>query len=117
MSFEPDLVTALKLDCPRVFPDFAPVTSTRPFVVYHELGGPSIYYMDKSLPDKRWTMLQLDVYGTSRSEVVTLARSIEVRLMGSTVFLALPDGEPRWDADEDLGLRWTSQDFKILSTR
>lgn len=117
MSFEPDLVTALKLECPRVFPDFAPVTSVKPFVVYHELGGATQIYLNLTLASKRRTLVQIDVYGTVRSEIVTLARAIETRLIGSEVFTAIPQGEPRWDADEDLGLRWTSQDFEIISTR
>ena len=39
MTFEADLYTLLKTVTPRVFPDFAPVTTASVYVTFQQIGG------------------------------------------------------------------------------
>lgn len=117
MSMEPQLVTLLKMDCPRVFPDFAPVDTTRPYVTYQHLGGRPLRWLKGDASDKRHSIVQVNVWAATKSAALTLARAIEERLATTTVFEARPDAEPIGQADPDFELYGTSQDFSIISLR
>jgi hypothetical protein len=117
MSMEPLLVTLLKLDCPRVFPDFAPVDTARPYVTYQHLGGRPLRWLKGDASDKRHSIVQVNVWSSKKSEALTLARAIEERLAAATVFNAKPEAEPVGQAEPDFEMYGTSQDFSIISFR
>ena len=52
MTVEADITTVLKTQCARVFPDFAPMSTTRPYVTYQKIGGRTINLYGKVVPDK-----------------------------------------------------------------
>lgn len=117
MSIETQLYTALSALCPRVFPDFAPVTTARPYVTYQFIGGKSIRFLDNTTGNKRNSRVQINVWAGTRLEAMTLSRSIEDALCASTVFTAQPEAEPIGDFDADIPVYGAIQDFLIHSTR
>lgn len=117
MSIEAQLVPALSVVCPRVFPDFAPANTQRPYVTYQLIGGKSLRFIDNTAGDKRESRVQVNVWSSTRLESLSLIRSIEDALCASTVFTARPESEPSTDFDADIPVYGAIQDFVIHSTR
>lgn len=117
MSMESDLTALLKAICPRVSPDVAPAGTATPYITYQGIGGQSMQYMDKTLPSKRNTLIQINVWGKTRAEALPLIRQAEQAICTSTLFQASPVGEPLWTYDEEADLRGCLQTFSIWSDR
>lgn len=117
MSVETDLRALLVPLCPRVFPDFAPFSTPRPFVVYQVIGGRSLRWLDGSAPDKRHHMVQISVWADTRLAASALASSIEQALCAATTVKAWPEAEPTHLAEEDIPLYGCQQDFSIYCNR
>ena len=117
MSVEQQLFDALKVVCPRVFPDFAPVSTQRPYITWQHVGGQSLRYIDNTAANIRHTECQINVWGDTRLSTITLARQIEDALCASTAFQATPNGEPVGDFDADIPVYGTRQDFNIYAPR
>lgn len=117
MSTEVLLAAALQALCPRVFPDVADLSTTRPYVTYQFIGGQSARYLDGAPADQRNSLVQINVWDTLRADVNTLARAIEDALCAATAFTARPIGEPMHSFDQDLGLRGTAQTFSVWAPR
>lgn len=117
MSMESDLTALLKAICPRVSPDVAPAGTATPYITYQGIGGQSMQYMDKTLPSKRNTLIQINVWGKNRAEALPIIRQAEQAISTSTLFQASPVGEPLWTYDEEADLRGCLQTFSIWSDR
>lgn len=117
MTMESDLTALLKAICPRVSPDVAPAGTATPYMTYQGIGGQSMQYMDKTLPSKRNTLIQINVWGKTRAEALPLIRQAEQAISTSTLFQASPVGEPLWTYDEEADLRGCLQTFSIWSDR
>ncbi len=123
MTLEADLMTVLTPVCERGSPDVASMSTTMPFWTYQAIGGRSLRWLDSSASDKRHTLLQINVWGATRTGVNALAREIEDAMCAATVFKAWPDAEPI-STHDDLplpdapdGVFGTIQDFNVYSTR
>lgn len=110
-------MSLLKVDCPRVYPDFAPVDTSRPYVTYQHIGGRPLRWLDGSASDKRHSIVQINVWASTKSAALTLARAIETRLTGASAFNAKPESEPIGQAEPDFEMYGTIQDFSIISLR
>ena len=117
MSMESDLSTLLKTIFPRVYPDLAPVGTVTPYVTWQAIGGTAIRFGDGSAPDKRNTLMQINVWSATRKEANTLARAIEAAITASPAFVATPEGEPASVHEEDTGLYGAIQRYSIWSAR
>lgn len=117
MAIEQQLFDTLKVLCPRTFPDFAPVSTVRPYITYQQIGGKSLRFLDNTAADKRHVEMQVNVWGNSRMETTALARQIEDALCASPLFVATPNSEPASDFDADIPVFGTRQDFSIYATR
>lgn len=117
MTMEADLTALLKTLCPRVYPDKAPTTTVRPYITYQAVGGRSLRWLDGSASDKRHTLMQINVWDSTRAGANALVRQIEDALCASAAFTAWPNGEPVWDDDDDPDLYGCIQDFTIYSNR
>lgn len=117
MSLEADIVTVLKTCCTRVRPDFAPFSTVRPYVIYQAIGGQAWRHLDNSPAGLRHTMLQVSVWADTRQGASDLIRQIEEALCDALVFIARPSAEAVSDAEEDLNLYSSRQDFDIYSAR
>ena len=114
---ESDLSTLLKTICPRVYPDLAPVGTVTPYVTWQAIGGESIRFGDGSAPDKRNTLMQINVWSKTRLEALTLIRQIEDALCASAAFVATPQGEPLSTYEPDTLLYGSIQRFGIWASR
>jgi len=111
MTFEADLFTLLKLDCDRVFPDFAPVSTPRPYCTYQSIGGQVINPLGNEAPGKRNSEIQVNVWADTRASALTLSRAIEDRMRGATAFIGRPLSAPTSDFDADIPVYGCLQSF------
>lgn len=117
MTIEADLFALLQAQCPRTYPDVAPVATAMPYVTYQAIGGQSVNPLGRELPAKRNTMVQINVWADSRMACNALMRQIEDALRLTTVFTARPQAEPISDYDDDMQRYGAMQDFTIWADR
>jgi len=112
---ESALINLLKGICSNVRPDVAEYGIGTPYLVWQSIGGESINPMDNSAPGTRRTLMQISAWAQTRMEVVTLIRSVEGAMRGSSEFTARPAGEPVSIYEHDTGLHGAIQRFDIWS--
>lgn len=117
MSLESDLFTALKTVTANVYPDTAPPGSTVPYIVYTQIGGEAVTFMEKAVPDKENALMQVEYWAATRSETKTKIKAIEQALVTATAFQASPTEAARAMYSDDVALRGMSQDFTIWAVR
>lgn len=114
MTVETIIYDALKnLVGNRVFPDFAPISTARPYIVYQSIGGSAINFLNQANPGKKNMRLQINVWTETRLEAASLSIQIEsaVRQISSLQPTVL--GAPMTRYDPDTELRGTQQDFSV----
>lgn len=114
------LVAILKVRCPRVHPDVAPLGTARPYVTYQAIGGMAWRYLDNTAANKRHTLVQIDVHADTRLAASALIRQIEDDLCAATTLTARPVGEARSSSVEfenGSRLHGSSQDFDLWVAR
>lgn len=117
MSMETDLAALLAGICPRAYPDIAQANAQRPYIVWQQLGGPSLRYGDNTAMDKRWPLVQVAVWSESRLQSLLLIRLVEDALCASAAFTAQPQGEPISQHEPETGLYGNTQRFDIFAPR
>ncbi|GAB3763476.1 hypothetical protein GCM10028796_17030 [Ramlibacter monticola] len=120
MTFEADLVTLLKAAAPalgtRVFPDFAPVSATRPYVTFQQVGGDVLNPIANGAPGKRNSEIQINVWSNTRSEALQISRAIEDAMRAATAFQARPIAAAVSDYDADIPVYGCLQSFGCWHT-
>jgi hypothetical protein len=116
MTFEADLFTRLRTVADRVFPDFAPVTTARPYVTYQQIGGQVVTLLASTAPGIRQSEVQINVWSDTRAESMELAREIEAAMSTATAFTARPAGDVVADYDADVPVYGARQDFRCWHT-
>jgi hypothetical protein len=111
VTFEADLFTLIKTVTPRVYPDFAPVSTARPYVTYQQIGGDVINLIANDSPGKRNAVLQISVWSNTRAEALQISRAIEDAMRASTAFIARPIGAAVCDYDAEIPVYSARQDF------
>ena len=118
MTIEVDIYTALKgLVGNRCFPDFAPLSTVRPYITYVQIGGEALSYIDNTLPNGKHGRFQVNVWGESRGSVSALMLQVEAAMIQSTTFQARPLSAPSSDYDHDSLVYGSMQDFNVFSAR
>jgi hypothetical protein len=118
MTIEADLYYALKgLVGNRCFPDFAPLSTVKPYITYTQIGGEALSYTDNTLPDGKHGRFQINVWGDTRSSVSALMLQVEATMIQATAFQARPVSAPSSDYDHDMLVYGSMQDFNVFSTR
>lgn len=117
MSIESDLVLLLRPICPRVFPDFAAVSTARPYITYQAIGGQVINTLANEVPNRRNVTMQINVWSDTRKESVAIAQQIEDAMRGATAFQAKPNAAPMTDYEADIPVYAAMQDFTIWGYR
>ena len=116
-TLETQLTALLQGVCPRVFPDFAPVETPRPYVTYQHIGGTPLRYVDGSASGKRWAVLQINTWADTKAECLNVARGIEDAICTATAFTGSAEGEVFAEVEPDFERYGARQDFQILATR
>jgi hypothetical protein len=117
MTIEADLKTVLATACTRVFPDFAPVSTTRPYVTYRQVGGEVVNPIAKEVPNLQHGRFEVNVWANSRASAALTMLAIESAMRLSSTFNARPEGAPSSDFDADVPVFSSSQDFSVWSER
>ncbi|HEY8606630.1 MAG TPA: DUF3168 domain-containing protein [Noviherbaspirillum sp.] len=117
MSVEKAIREALLAICPRVFYDFAPVETERPYVTLQQIGGQAVSFVDDAVPELQNGEFQINVWADKRTEASALAVQIEAALIQADAFEARPSAAPASDFDPDVPVYGTRQDFSIWSNR
>lgn len=111
MTIEKEIFSLLSpLVNKRVYPDTPPDVFDTPFIVYQQISGNVVQYVDGSLPDKHNARVQFWIWGTTRQEVSALARSLQETLTGSGL-VCEPYGEFTSAYDDSVKLYGARQDF------
>ena len=116
MTFESDLFTLLKTVTPRVYPDFAPVSTTRPYCTFQQIGGRVVNPLKNEAPGLRNTELQITVWSSTRLEALQVSRAIEDAMRLATAFNARPIAAAVADYDADIPVYGCRQDFSCWHT-
>lgn len=103
----------------RVFPDFAPEGTVRPFIVYQQVGGVAPTFLERAVPSKENGRFQITVWAATRIESKTIAKAIELAMVAATAFDAKPLGAPVALVDDSIAppLRGTAQDYTVWNDR
>lgn len=117
MSLESDVYTLLTGVCPRVFPDFAPTGTAKPFVTWSIIGGQALKPLGKDVPNRRQSMIQVNVWSDTRIESNALMLQIDSAFRQATAFDAQASAELMTIVDEETGLRGAIQDFVVMGYR
>lgn len=93
MGLEASLKAALDaLVGGRVYPDTTPDNPTFPLIVYQQVGGDAINFLEGGLPDLDNARVMLHVWAKSRVETSTIARQARAAL--TTNLAATTQGAP-----------------------
>lgn len=117
MTMESDLTTLLKATCPRVYPDFAPANTPRPYVTYQQIYGIALRYLGNEVPTKQHAVIQINVWADTRKEAKATILAIEDSLIRAKVFQASPEAASVSDFDADIPVYGSRQDFSIWADR
>lgn len=98
----------------RCYPDVAPEKVERPYIVYQQVGGAAINFLDGSVPSKRRSRFQVAIWGDTRAEVAELAAQVSNALRGVAALQTTVEGEPLAQYEPDTKLRGSLQDFSFI---
>jgi hypothetical protein len=112
LSLESDLFDALKgLVGNRVYPDVAPQGVARPYIVYQQVGGRAVNFVDPTVPSKKNARIQVAAWADTRAAASALGRQIEDTLRAAAALQITVLGAPVATYDEETKFRGTRQDF------
>ncbi len=117
MSMESQVHAALTGLIPgRVYPDFAPENTERPFITYQAVGGDPINFLDSAtIPNKEKSRVQISVWADSRLDATALGKSVEDAMRAAaTMQTEVATGRVA-TFDETTGYRGTRQDFYVFT--
>ena len=118
MTIEADIYDTLKgLVGNRAFPDVAPLSTTRPYITYTQIGGEAVSFMERGLPSKKHGRFQVNVWGDTRASVSAVILQVEAAMDAATAFQAEAVGAPSSDYDPDIPVYGSIQDFSVWSDR
>jgi hypothetical protein len=118
MTVESDIFNALKsLVSDRVFPDVAPLNTTKPYITYSQVGGEAFTYLERSVPSLQNGRFQVNVWGTTRAACSALMLQVESAMTISTTFQCKPIGAAVGSYDPDMLIYSSMQDFSVTSAR
>lgn len=81
MSLEASIKALLApLASGRLYADIAPETPIFPLITYQQVGGESLWFMERAMPDHKHARVQFNVWSASRIEANTIAKQIEAAL-------------------------------------
>lgn len=82
MSLEATVRTALLSLCGgRIYPDAPPDAMTLPLIVYQQVGGTAVEFMEGAVSDKDHARVQVVVWSRTRLEASDIARQARVLLV------------------------------------
>lgn len=118
MSAEAALVPLLTgMVAGRIYPDVAPSGAGLPRIVYQQVGGRVISYLESSLPDKENARIQVVCWASTRLAAVNLAKQVEAAILAAPAMQAEAIGARISGYEPDTNLYSSHQDFSIWTAR
>ncbi|HYD58968.1 MAG TPA: DUF3168 domain-containing protein [Noviherbaspirillum sp.] len=118
MTVEASIFDLLKgLVSTRVYPDVAPANVAKPYIVYQQVGGDVVTFVDNMVPSKQNGRFQFSTWAATRAAAATLALQVENSLTTAVAFQARPLGAPTARYEPDGPVYGAQQDFSIWSDR
>lgn len=117
MSLEAQLTAALESVCPSVYPEEAPAGAQLPYVLYEQVGGPALVFLEGTLPPERAALMQITAWHSTRLGATQLMLSIEAALCAAIGFSATPQAALQAAPSDDPATRGAMQDFEIWADR
>lgn len=99
----------------RMFPDVAPELTLRPYITYQQVGGVAVNFVDPTVPGKKRSRFQINIWGDTRGAVAVLAAQVEDALRVVTALQTTVEGAPVATYEPDTKLYGSMQDFSFLS--
>lgn len=113
MSLEAQLVAVLgPLVSGRVYPDTPPDAPTFPCIVYQQVGGQAVEYLEGKVADQDHARVQVVVWAKTRLQASQIARQARVALVEGSL-KATTYGAPVSLYEEALKLYGARTDFSI----
>ncbi|MED5615121.1 DUF3168 domain-containing protein [Janthinobacterium sp. P210005] len=97
----------------RVYPDVAPPGSARPYIVYQQVGGAAVNFLDRTTPSKRNSWMQVCVWAEARIEASGLIEQVELALRGAAGLSVAVQAAPVSIYEDETQLRGARQDYSI----
>lgn len=114
MSMEEDIANALNsLVANRVYPDVAPTKVQKSYIVYQQVGGVAINYVEGGVVGQSNARVQVAVWSGTRLEASALSRQAEAALRQVASLKTTVLGAPVSVYDEDTKLYGSRQDFSV----
>lgn len=114
MSYAPALVALLgPLVGGRIYPDEATTEQPGAYMLYQQVGGDAVRFLEPVHPGLRHARVQLQVWSSSRAASDSLARQAEVLLVEHPTLRAYAYGAAVSSSEPDLRLYGCMQDFGI----
>lgn len=111
-SPEEKLITAVSPLCAgRLFPDFAPLGTPRPYAIWQQVGGNDVVFVDGDTADQLGVRFQIEVWADTRQQASMLMRQIASTLSAPPVLAESQGGAAA--RTDDANLRGSMQDFII----
>lgn len=118
MSAEAALVPLLTaLVAGHIYPDVAPSGAGLPRIVYQQVGGQSIAFMDGTFPSKENGRMQIVCWAATRLAAINLAKQVEAAVCGSAALQATPLGARASEYEQETNLYACRQDFSVWPNR
>ena len=115
---ETDIFNTLKgLVGNRCYPDFAPLGTVRPFIVYEQTGGEAISFLEGALPEKKNGRFEIGVFADSRASCASIALQVDTAMAAATTFQATAIHAPISDYADEVKIYSSTQNFSVWSNR
>jgi hypothetical protein len=98
----------------RVYPDTPPDNPTFPLIVYQQVGGQAVEYLEGVLADKDNARIQIVVWSKTRLEASSIARSARDELVGTLTATTL--AAPVSLYEEELKIYGSRTDYSVWFT-
>lgn len=116
MTIEDRVIAALEsLVGGRVCADMAEEGTELPYIVFQNVGGQPLGFLDGSAPDKEFARVQVSVWCATRTEASALGKLVEDTLRVTTSLRTDVITGRAAVLDEETQLRGTRQDFRFFT--
>lgn len=101
----------------RIFPDVAPFDTQRPYIIWQQIGGQAVTFLENTVPSKRNANVQISAWADTRAQANDLSLDIEATLTLATTLQARPLSAHVSEHEPDLMRYGARQDFSIWADR
>ena len=97
------------------YPDVAPANAVAPWIVYQQVGGEAINWLENTDPGAERARVQVSVWATTRAQAAQLSLDCESAIRASNNMQAEPIGARVSVYEPDTQLYGCQQDFRVMT--